>query len=67
MTTEEQSKLDAMAVKIDQMHDVIFVGNGSPPVMTRLARLETWGKILIGGTGFSAGTIITAMVAHFVR
>jgi hypothetical protein len=58
MTQQSEQLIAQMAKDIKEIHNAIYVGNGKTPIMARLTRLETWVKVLIGGTSLAMGAII---------
>ena len=52
---------------VKQIHDVVFVGNGKPPLLTQIAnnRLTAWAGVWLIGVGVVAvvGRIVVPMFA----
>lgn len=64
----EKDTLARIERTLNEMHNKMFVGNGTPAVMVRIDRVERvvqaamWAAGLLGGTGLVAG--VSAIVLH---
>ena len=61
---QSQERLEA---SVQKLQAAIFLGNGVPPVMTRLAKLEQSLGLLAWLAGTALTAAITALVAKFFK
>ena len=56
---QSQARLEE---SVQRLHNAMFVGNGSPPMTTRVAKLEQ----AVGGIAWLAGTALTAAIGLLI-